>query len=307
MLLFLIGLVLLAFKLLAKIAINLPKAARFLKKLLVWGLCITLLASLTTGIWIGSMAKGNEEFKSNYVIVLGAGVNGNVPSRPLRERLEAAKAYLEEHPQAVAVLTGGQGSHENISEAQCMYNWLTEKGISPDRLRMEDKATSTEENLRFSLDLIEEETGNRPETATVISNEYHLARATLYAQNEGIEAEVYCAELNFSKLFELTLPEPTFTPLPKYPAVTRDLALVCDEAITVAELENCITAAGGKLLRQVNLFDIYRGKGIPEGKKSMAFSLVLRADDRTLTDEDSVGVVNKVLAKLESDLGVQIR
>ena len=129
----------------------------------------------------------------------------------------------------------------------------------------------------------------------------------LVAQNYGIDAEVYCAELNFSKMFELMLPEPTFTPLPKYPAVTRDLALVCDEAITVAELENCITAAAGKLLRKVNLFDIYRGKGIPEGKKSMAFSLVLRADDRTLTDEDSVGVVNKVLAKLESDLGVQIR
>ena len=129
----------------------------------------------------------------------------------------------------------------------------------------------------------------------------------LVAANYGIDAEVYCAELNFSKLFELTLPEPTFTPLPKYPAVTRDLALVCDEAITVAELENCIIAAAGKLLRQVNLFDIYRGKGIPEGKKSMAFSLVLRADDRTLTDEDSVGVVNKVLAKLEADLGVQIR
>jgi len=129
----------------------------------------------------------------------------------------------------------------------------------------------------------------------------------LVAKNYGIDAELYCAELNFSKLFELTLPEPTFTPLPKYPAVTRDLALVCDEATTVAELENCITAAAGKLLRQVNLFDIYRGKGIPEGKKSMAFSLVLRADDRTLTDEDSVGVVNKVLAKLEADLGVQIR
>ena len=129
----------------------------------------------------------------------------------------------------------------------------------------------------------------------------------LVAKNYGIDAEVYCAEVNFSKLFELTLPEPTFTPLPKYPAVTRDLALVCDEATTVAELENCITAAGGKLLRKVTLFDIYRGKGIPEGKKSMAFSLELRADDRTLTDEDSVGVVNKVLAKLETELGAQIR
>ena len=129
----------------------------------------------------------------------------------------------------------------------------------------------------------------------------------LVCQNYDMDAEVYCAELNFSKLFEMTLPEPTYTPLPKYPTVTRDLALVCDEALTVAQLEDCITAAGGKLLRKVTLFDIYRGKGVPEGKKSMAFSLELRADDRTLTDEDSVGLVNKVLTKLEAELGVQIR
>jgi len=129
----------------------------------------------------------------------------------------------------------------------------------------------------------------------------------LVAQNYDIDAEVYCAEIDFSKLFELTLPEPTYTPLPKYPTVTRDLALVCEEALTVAQLEDCIVSAGGKLLRKVTLFDIYRGKGVPEGKKSMAFSLELRADDRTLTDEDSVGVVNKVLSKLETELGVQIR
>ena len=129
----------------------------------------------------------------------------------------------------------------------------------------------------------------------------------LVCQNYGIDAEVYCAELNFSRLFDLRLPEPTYTPLPKYPAVTRDLALVCDESQTVAQLEQCISAAGGKLLRKISLFDIYRGKGVPEGKKSMAFSLELRADDRTLTDEDSVGVVSKILDKLEHDLGVQIR
>ncbi len=129
----------------------------------------------------------------------------------------------------------------------------------------------------------------------------------LVCQNYDMDTEVYCAELDFSKLFEMMLPEPTYTPLPKYPTVNRDLALVCDEALTVAQLEDCITAAGGKLLRKVTLFDIYRGKGVPEGKKSMAFSLELRADDRTLTDEDSVGLVNKVLAKLEADLGVQIR
>ena len=129
----------------------------------------------------------------------------------------------------------------------------------------------------------------------------------LVCQNYGIDCEVYCAEIDFTKLFDLRLPEATYTPLPKYPSVTRDLALVCEEAMTVAQLEDCIIAAGGKLLRKVTLFDIYRGKGVPEGKKSMAFSMELRADDRTLTDEDSVGVVNKILDKLKADLGVEIR
>ena len=127
------------------------------------------------------------------------------------------------------------------------------------------------------------------------------------AKNYGIEAEVYCAEISFTKLLNHLLPDATYTPLPKYPTVTRDLALVCDEEITVAQAENVITAAAGKLLRGVKLFDIYRGTGVPEGKKSMAFSLELRADDRTLTDSDSEAVVTKVLAALKEKLNAILR
>ena len=108
-------------------------------------------------------------------------------------------------------------------------------------------------------------------------------------------------------MFALRLPDPTFTPLPKYPAVSRDLALVCDEALTVAQVEETITAAAGKLLRKIQLFDIYRGVGIPEGKKSMAFSLELRADDRTLTDSDSEKVVSDVLAALKEKRNATLR
>ncbi len=129
----------------------------------------------------------------------------------------------------------------------------------------------------------------------------------LVAKNYGFDGEVYCAELNFSKAFALQLPEPTFVPLPKYPAVTRDLALICDEAVTVAQVEDVITASAGKLLRKVRLFDIYRGVGVPEGKKSLAFSLELRADDRTLTDSDSEGVVAKVLSALSVQLNAVLR
>lgn len=129
----------------------------------------------------------------------------------------------------------------------------------------------------------------------------------LVAKNYGIDTEVYCAEISFTKLLTMLLPDATYTPLPKYPTVSRDLALICEEAVTVAQVEDVITASAGKLLRKIQLFDIYRGVGVPEGKKSMAFSLELRADDRTLTDADSEGVVNKVLAALKEKLDASLR
>ena len=129
----------------------------------------------------------------------------------------------------------------------------------------------------------------------------------LVAKNYGIDSEVYCAELNFTKMLGLRLPDPTFTALPKYPAVSRDLALICSEDITVAQVEEVISASAGKLLRKIQLFDIYRGVGVPEGKKSMAFSLQLRADDRTLTDSDSEAVVNNVLAAVKEQLNATLR
>lgn len=129
----------------------------------------------------------------------------------------------------------------------------------------------------------------------------------LVARSYGIDGEIFAAELNFTALQSLQLPEKTYTPLPKYPAVTRDIAVVCDEAVTVAALSDCIRAAGGKLLRSVELFDIYRGKGIASGSKSAAFRLTLRADDRTLTDADSDGVVSAVLVALEKELNAKLR
>ena len=129
----------------------------------------------------------------------------------------------------------------------------------------------------------------------------------LVARSYGIDGEIFAAELNFTALLSLQLPEKTYTPLPKYPAVTRDIAVVCGDSVTVAALSDCIRAAGGRLLRSVELFDIYRGKGIASGSKSAAFRLTLRADDRTLTDADSDGVVSAVLAALEKELNAKLR
>ena len=129
----------------------------------------------------------------------------------------------------------------------------------------------------------------------------------LVAENYDMDTPVYCAEINMELLIGQQLPEPTYKPLPKYPTVTRDLAIVCKEDVTVAEAEAVICKAAGKLLRDVALFDIYRGTNIGEGKKSLAFSLSLRADDRTLTDADSEQVVNSILAALAKELDASLR
>ncbi|MCQ2420101.1 MAG: phenylalanine--tRNA ligase subunit beta [Clostridia bacterium] len=129
----------------------------------------------------------------------------------------------------------------------------------------------------------------------------------IVAANYGVDAEIYTAEISFDALYASRSGVPVYQPLPKFPTVSRDLALVCAEEQTVGELEVCIKEAAGSLLKNIKLFDIYRGPGIAEGKKSVAFSLEMRADDRTLTDDDSVGLVNRVLEHLKEKLDVVLR
>ena len=129
----------------------------------------------------------------------------------------------------------------------------------------------------------------------------------LVAQNYGVDGELYCAELALDELANAKGADPEYVPLPKFPSVTRDIAVVCEEKVTVGALEDCIRSAGGKLIQQITLFDIYRGKGVDEGKKSVAFNLVLRADDRSLTGEEADADVKKVLEALESQLGAVLR
>ena len=120
--------------------------------------------------------------------IQNAKVNGTSPSLSLNDRIRAAYTYLSENPDTIAILSGGQGADEGISEAQCMFEQLTARGIDPERLWLEDKATSTWENLNFSLALIEEKTGVRPSTIGLLSSEYHLFRASLFAADCGVEA-----------------------------------------------------------------------------------------------------------------------
>ena len=98
-----------------------------------------------------------------------------------------------------------------------------------------------------------------------------------------------------------------YAPLPRFPAAARDIAVVCREEITVGALEACIRRAGGKLLREAALFDIYRGRGVAAGSKSVAFSLTLRADDRSITAGEADEEVKTILAALETELGAVLR
>ena len=127
------------------------------------------------------------------------------------------------------------------------------------------------------------------------------------AEKYGIGVRCYAAELMFENVTELADTEKVYSPLPKYPAMTRDIALLADEDMTVDQIEDVIWEAGTEILKGIKLFDIYRGKQVREGKKSMAFSLTYRAVDRTLTDEEVQTVHGKVLDALEKKLGVTLR
>ena len=121
------------------------------------------------------------------------------------------------------------------------------------------------------------------------------------AENYGMSCRVYCFSLDADALFELSQPEKTYKPLPKFPAVTRDLALVCDEAIPVGTLEKAIVRGGGALLEKIQLFDVYQGAQIEAGKKSVAFSITLRSADSTLKDEQTLAVMKKIMKELEKE------
>lgn len=150
--------------------------------LFVSGCSILLCFFIALGATIS--ASGTNAQNQKTVIVLGCAVVGERPSWMLSYRIDSACKYLEEHPDSVAVLSGGQGNNEDISEAQCMFNVLTEKGIDPDRLYLEDKSTNTFENISFSKKIIDE--NNLSTDAAIATSSFHLKRATIIAEKQGL-------------------------------------------------------------------------------------------------------------------------
>ena len=166
-----------------------PRLTKFFRWAVSLCLVAVVLAGAVTCIFVVRTARTEPAPGAKYLIVLGCGVNGDVPSVSLRERIQGAYAYLTDNPDTVCIVSGGKGSGENISEAECMFRELTKLGIAEDRIWKEDKSTSTMENLEFSLALIEEKTGVRPDTLAITSSEYHLFRAGMMAKSMGVTSQ----------------------------------------------------------------------------------------------------------------------
>jgi uncharacterized SAM-binding protein YcdF (DUF218 family) len=144
-----------------------------------------LLVFVMTGVAIMTKAQGSSgEF--DYLLVLGTKVQGTEPTSILRDRIHAAYTYLNEHPDVICIVSGYQSGKGEISEAECMKRELVKLGVDPLRIWKEEKASSTVENLEFTLALIEEKTGSRPDVLGILSTESHLLRAEMFAKRQGI-------------------------------------------------------------------------------------------------------------------------
>lgn len=176
--------VLMLYFLLDLLSVRKPKPARALRAaltvLLICGLALFAVAE--TAVVRG--ARTDADAEAPYCVVLGAKVNGETPTLSLTERLTAAQAYLKKYPKAKAVLSGGQGEGERISEAECMHRWLVEKGVDGSRLLLEDRSHTTQQNILNSLAVIRTD-GGSTEKVAIVSSEYHLSRAKRIARENG--------------------------------------------------------------------------------------------------------------------------
>lgn len=168
------------------------RRGRLWRRIFRGGLAVVLVPLVGLECYVLNQSRPTmTALPADAMIVLGAGVNGTEPSLSLRTRLDAALDYLERWPDIPAVLTGGQGYGEEITEAACMYAYLTARGVDPQRLILEEHAENTSENFSLSREKLEQ-WGLDPAQATVavVTNDFHLARARLIAQKEGYGATV---------------------------------------------------------------------------------------------------------------------
>ena len=163
------------------------KTGRLCRRIFQTALTLVLVPLICIEIYVINVGSSDPSaLPADAVVVLGAGVNGTQPSLSLYTRVTAALDYLEENPDVPVVLTGGLGYGEEITEARCMYDWLTARGVDPARLIMEEQAGNTAENFAFSKELLEEQGIDPAENlVAVVTNDFHIARSRLIAARQG--------------------------------------------------------------------------------------------------------------------------
>ena len=182
------------FLLLHLLGCRLKRTSKVIRLILSVLIGLAILAAATTSVQIALESSGRCEEACDYLIVLGCAVNGDKPSQMLQYRIDMAYAYLETNPKTQCIVTGGLGADDKISEAQCMFNELTKRGIAPERIWMEDRATNTEENIQFAKKLLKEKTGDIPENIGILSSEFHLYRAKEIAQDQDMTVKTISAK-----------------------------------------------------------------------------------------------------------------
>ncbi len=155
-------------------------------RVLVVLICVGVLYFIAVEIPIVKNARTDAEPERDYLVVLGAAVYGDQPSLTLVRRLEGALDYLNRYPESVAIVSGGMGPGETVTEAQAMYDWLTAHGVAPERVLKEDRATSTRENLEYSFQIIRDRGDEPAGKVAIVSSAYHLYRAKLMAAKLGV-------------------------------------------------------------------------------------------------------------------------
>lgn len=160
--------------------------ARWTRRIFLGLLAAGFLLFAALELRVLSWARTDRHTQPAAIVVLGAGVNGTAPSLSLRTRLDAALACARENPEVPIVVSGGQGPGEDVTEAACMAGWLEERGVPPERILLEDQARNTEENIRFSLRILEERGVDTAAPIAVVTNGYHLCRAALHMERMGV-------------------------------------------------------------------------------------------------------------------------
>ena len=145
----------------------------------IGGIALFVFVEIQVIITMNTAPKNELE----YIIVLGAGIRGTTPTRPLLLRIQKAYEYMQENPDTILIASGGRGNDEQISEAECIYNTLVEMGLDESRILLEDRSTDTEENIQYSYEMIPD----KDSEVGIVTNSFHIWRAVAIANSQGYE------------------------------------------------------------------------------------------------------------------------